>query len=172
MTNSLTLRRAGPQDARKLSLLGGAAFLESFASDHPGDALVEHCASEHSVDSYDTVLSNNAYAMWLLEEAVGAPVGYAMLAPAELAAGIEGDMELKRIYVLSRWHGQKYGAQLLDAVIREASARGAKRLILAVYSANHSARAFYARKGFSEIGVTTFAVGDVIFDDVVVARPL
>jgi diamine N-acetyltransferase len=166
------LRRADLGDAAKLSLVGGASFLESFAHDHPGDALTAHVSDRHSVAAYAAWNSDPDYALWIVEEAVGAPIGYAVMGPAELPGSAEGDLELKRIYILHRWHGGGLGKTLYQAVESEARARGAKRLILAVYTANVSAQGFYAHQGFSQIATTTFMVGDVAFEDLVLAKTL
>jgi diamine N-acetyltransferase len=168
----VTLRRAVLADAGKLSLVGGASFLESFAHDHPGDDMVDHVADRHSVETYRAWLNDPDYAMWIVEEAAGAPVGYAILGPAELPGSIDGDFEIKRIYMLYRWHGSGHGKALFDAAMDEARARGGRRLILAVYSVNILAQRFYTRQGFSMIGETQFVVGSTPFTDFVMARPL
>ena len=168
----ITLRRAHADDAAKLSLVGGASFLESFADDHPGDALVTHVQDGHSADQYARWLADPAWALWIVEEAVGAPIGYAVLGPATLPGAQAGDLELKRIYILHRWHGGGRGKALYKAVEDEARERHAKRLILAVYTANTAAQGFYAHMGFSQIANTVFMVGDKAFDDLVVAKPL
>ena len=168
----VALRRATPADAAKLSLVGGASFLESFANDHPGDDLVAHVAEGHSVAAYAAWLADPAYALWIIEEAFGSPIGYAMLGPATLPDAATGDLELKRIYILYRWHGGGQGKTLFAAVQDEAKRRGARRLILAVYTANTQAQAFYARQGMTVIGMTRFMIGSTGFDDLVMARAL
>jgi GNAT superfamily N-acetyltransferase len=82
------------------------------------------------------------------------------------------DLELKRIYALSRLHGSGLGAELMRSVIAEAEGRGAKRLLLGVFVGNKRARAFYARQGFSEIAERRFQVGEQFCEDVVLARSL
>jgi diamine N-acetyltransferase len=166
------LRRATLADAAKLSLVGGAAFLESFANDHPGDDLVRHIADGHAPAAYSGWLADPDWALWIVEEALGSPVGYAMLGPASLPGSAPGDLELKRIYILHRWHGGGRGKSLYQAVEDEARARGAKRLILAVYTANTQAQWFYAKQGFVQIGTTRFLVGETPFEDLVLGKPL
>ena len=168
----VALRRATLADAAKLSLVGGASFLESFANDHPGDDLVAHVADGHSVAAYAARLADPAYALWIVEEAFGSPIGYAMLGPATLPSAATGDLELKRIYILHRWHGGGQGKALFVAVQDEAKRRGASRLILAVYTANTQAQAFYTRQGMEVIGMTRFMVGSTGFDDLVMAKRL
>ncbi|MEK6637853.1 MAG: GNAT family N-acetyltransferase [Pseudomonadota bacterium] len=168
----LTLRRATPADAAKLSLVGGASFLESFADDHPGDALVNHVRDSHSIAVYEDWLNDPAYALWIVEEALGAPVGYAMLGPGGLPGTTAGDFEIKRIYVLRRWHGGGFGKRLFLRCCQEARMRGATRVFLAVYTANQLAQQFYTHQGMSVIGKTIFMVGETEFTDLVMAMEL
>jgi len=170
----LTLRRAGPDDAARLALLGGATFLHSFAHDHPGDAIVSHVDDHHSPAWYAELLADPDNAVWLLETALKAPVGYAILTPPHLdCATGAGDMELKRIYLLGPFQSGGWGAKLLDAVEAEARTRGARRLFLCVYSANHGAQRFYQRRGYLDLGEKQrFMVGDVAFEDFIWMKPL
>jgi len=165
----VTIRRATLADAAKLALVGGASFLESFADDHPGDDLVAHVSESHAEDAYRDWLNDPAFALWIAEEALGAPVGYAMLGPATLPGSREGDIELKRIYMLRRWHGGGHGKALLNACVENARSRGGKRLLLAVYAANVLAQQFYRSRGFAIIGETCFMVGSTAFTDHVMA---
>lgn len=168
------LRRATPEDAARLSLLGGATFLHSFAHDHPGDAIVAHVDAYHSPDWYAHALGDAAVAGWILETELGAPVGYALLTPPALDCPTDpDDLELKRIYLLGPWQSGGWGSILLTAVEEEARARGAQRLLLCVYSANDGAQRFYARKGYTGTGFgQTFFVGDMPFDDLIWAKSL
>ncbi len=168
----MKLRRANADDAGKLSLLGGAAFLESFADDHPGDDLVDYVAEAHSTGYYAAVLADPDCAVWIVEHGVGSPIGYAILGPAVLPGSGADDLELKRIYMLYRWHGTGFGAALYDAVEAEARVRGARRLVLAVYPQNLKAQRFYRARGFEHVGGTTFMVGKTEFEDLVFAKPL
>ena len=172
--NAPILRAAGPRDAARLALLGGATFLHSFAHDHPGDAIVAHVDAYHSRDWYARMLADPANAAWILETDLGAPIGYALLTPPELDCPIDAsDRELKRIYLLGPWQSGGWGAKLLEAVETEARARGAGRLLLCVYSANLGAQRFYARRGYEDTGHRqNFMVGDVPFEDFIWAKSL
>ena len=168
----MKLRRATTEDAAKLSLIGAASFLESFADDHDGDEVTRFVASDHSIAAYDTALANPAKPHWLVEEAAGAPIGYAMGLPATLpGTDQQTDFELKRIYVLSKWHGRGWGARLYQAVEDEARARGGKRIVLSVYVKNFAAQKFYAARGFEEIGRWLFAGFDAS-EDFIYAKAL
>ena len=166
-------RKAGSEDAEALAYLGAATFLVSFANDHPGQPLIEHLNSEHSVAYYATRLADPDIDIVIGETPLGAPVGYAMLVPPEHTELQQpGDLELKRIYLLGPWQGGGNGRALMEQALAIAAARKARRLLLAVYESNNRARAFYERAGFLHIGETAFMVGDVPFRDMVYAKLL
>jgi len=169
---SWRLRPAGPKDVDRLSLIGAATFLESFADVIGGEAITTHCLVANGAESYRSYLANGARA-WLAEiEPGGAPIGYALLTQPDLPGMEEGDIELKRIYTLSRFHGGGLGAALMQAAVEAAIGQGAKRLLLGVYAGNDRANAFYAKQGFRQIATRQFNVGGQICDDFVLARPL
>ena len=115
--------------------------------------MVKFVEDTHSSAYYTALLADPDYPIWLVEEVAGAPVGYAVLQPAGLpGTDPASDMELKRIYVLSKWHGGGWGAKLYQAVEDEARVRGATRLLLSVYIHNHNAQRFYRQRGFVEVG--------------------
>lgn len=166
-------RKAGPHDAEALGLLGSATFLATFAFDHPGQPLIEHLRTEHSPEYYANALAQPGVDIVMGETPLGAPVGYAMITPPSHAdLQQDGDIELKRIYLLGPWQGGGNGRQLLEQAFAIAAERGAKRMLLAVYENNEKAVAFYERAGFAAIGNTIFMVGDVPFRDMVYARTL
>lgn len=168
-----TLRRARPDDAPMLALLGAATFLAAFAHDHPGDALVDHCSGEHGAERYAAWLADPDYAFWLIETPLGAPIAYAMLSPPQLDITPDaGALELKRIYALSGWQGAGLGQRLIEAVIAEARARGAPSLYLCVYTNNEDAQRFYARFGFEKVGQQQFMTGNVPFTDWILRKDL
>lgn len=165
-----TIREAGPDDAPALALIGAATFLETFAGILDGDAIVGHCALQHRDAAYRAYLADGARA-WIAEaQPGGAPIGFALVGRPDLAAALEGDIELKRIYSLSRFHGSGLGAALMKQAL--AAAAGHDRLLLGVYARNHRAIAFYRKQGFADVGTRQFDVGGKLYDDLVLARPL
>jgi diamine N-acetyltransferase len=166
-------RKAVTGDEEALSLLGQATFLNTFAFDHPGPALIAFLKSLHSPQFYAAKLANEDINIIIGETPLGAPVAYAMLCPPEHPELQQpGDWELKRIYLLPGWQGGGNGRALLEQVLSVARDRGADRLLLAVYQSNERGIAFYKRNGFQAIGETIFMVEDVPFRDLVFARKM
>ena len=168
MSERWSIRRAGPGDAERLSLIGRATFLESYTWLLRGDDILAHCRERHAEAAYAGWLDAGP-ALWLAEAELGAPIGYAGLAAPDLPQARAGDLELKRIYVLSRFHGPDGPARILmAAAVEEARRLGAPRLLLGLHPQNARALGFYRRSGFRQIGTRTFTVGDMVIDDDVV----
>jgi ribosomal protein S18 acetylase RimI-like enzyme len=174
MSPALPVRRALPGDEEALALVGQSTFLETFAGILDGGAIVEHCRRAHAAAQYRDWLADPAAAIWLAESEQGmAPVGYAVLARPQLpGADVERDLELKRIYLLSRFHGGGTGKQLLRQAVEFATAAGAARLLLGVYAGNEAAIAFYLRQGFVHLTQRQFNVGGRMYDDHVLSLTL
>jgi ribosomal protein S18 acetylase RimI-like enzyme len=169
----LKLRRATVEDARALALVGPATFLETFANDHPGEALIAFTEEYHSRAFYEALLEKATTAAWIVEHDVGAPIGYAILVAASLPQSDPAtDVELKRIYMFSKWQGAGFGRALIEAVEAEAVARGATRLLLSVYTRNEKAIRFYAARGYETIGRALFPGFAEEHSDYVMAKVL
>ena len=160
--DNIQLRLAGEGDAAALALLGQATFLDTFAGILQGADILAHCQRQHAPELYRDWLANPDKHIWLAEVAPGAaPVGYLVLSPPDLpdVAPQAGDLEIKRIYLLHRFQGQRIGQRLMQAAFAHARNMGARRMLLGVYGENHAALAFYARCGFSVVGQRVFRVG-------------
>ena len=164
----VVVREADGADSGRLALVSDATFLETFAGMISGDALVAHCQKRHAPAYLRELLEGGARA-WLAE-LDGAPIGYALLTAPELDAAREGDIELKKIYLLSRFHGTGIAARLFEAAL--GGAAGNARLLLGVKDDNDRAIGFYTKQGFRQIGTRRFDVGGTLYDDVVLARDL
>jgi len=170
----VNIRPCGPADAAALALVGQATFLETYSTVLPAADILAHCGHEHGEARYADWLGEPAYDFWGAEVAgLGALVGYVMLSPPDLPAPTApGDLEIKRIYLLSRFQGGGVGARLMDVAVAAARKAGACRVWLGVYGENASALAFYARQGFAQAGVRKFQVGANTYDDLVLAKDL
>ena len=166
------VRSCTPGDAAALALVAKATFLESYSGVIDGDAIVRHCAERQTPEVYAAALADPAQALWIAEMEPGAaPVGYLHLAPPDLpvATGPD-DVEIKRIYVLSKLQRSGLGRRLLDAALAHARAAGKRTLFLGVYKGNERALAFYGATGFEAVGEREFEVGGRIYTDWVMAR--
>jgi ribosomal protein S18 acetylase RimI-like enzyme len=175
LSTDIQVRRCGASDAEALALIGKAGFLETFAGVLGGADIVKHCASAHSAELYASWLADAAYQLWIAEVEPGqAPIGFMVVAPADLPLpDISGkDLEIKRIYILSKFHGGGIGKRLIKEAVRHARERGIGRLLLGVYAKNTSAIGFYERSGFGKLGARKFNVGGNNYDDDIMGMSL
>jgi ribosomal protein S18 acetylase RimI-like enzyme len=172
MTSTPTLRECTPADAEALSLVGAATFLETFAGVLDGRAVVAHCAQAHDPTRYVQLLALGCR-IWIAEvEPDRCPVGYVVAGPCLLPIARLGELDIKRIYVLSRWHGSGIGKALMEKAVEYARSDHQERLIVGVYVGNARAQAFYEGWGFEKIGERTFSVGPKQYEDYVYALTL
>jgi ribosomal protein S18 acetylase RimI-like enzyme len=166
------VRRAGSADAERLSLLGRATFLESYAHLLPVEDILEHAEKQHAPAKYAAWLADGASQCWLAEAPGGAPVGYLVATPPDLPLADIGphDIEIRRIYVLHRYQSLGLGRWLMEEAIAAASSAGCTRILLGVYSRNEGALAFYARLGFTQAGTRQFQVGNHEYHDYILQR--
>jgi ribosomal protein S18 acetylase RimI-like enzyme len=170
----LTIRTAKPGDEQALALVGAATFLETYAHMIPGHDLVAHCATMHSPETYGAWLRDPTATIWLAETEVKSPIGFLVLTRATLPVGAPQphDLEVQRIYVLTRFHRTGMGFALMNLAVAKAMNKGADRLVLGVHNDNIRALAFYKRQGFDVIDSRSFQVGASVFCDSVLARKL
>lgn len=168
------IKKATREDAQTLGHIGVATFIESYTDDIDGPAMSAHCTNEHSKAVYEKYLASAQGACWLAQHAqTHAPIGYALNCTPDASVKPQvGDIELKRIYVLSKFHGGGVARALLEASEAHARAESALRLLLGTYEANHRAVAFYTKHGFKTVGIRKFQVGDKIYDDIIMAKTL
>lgn len=168
------LRRAGADDAAAVALVAAASFLETFAGVIDGADIVAHVARKSSVADFAAWAQGPDSIVTLAEHPVGAaPIGYSLLTPPDFPIETdEHDIELRRIYALSRCHGEGLGQALMTQALSDARELGKTRMLLGVLGRNARARAFYEKQGFKLAGERRFLVGASWFDDVIYARAL
>ena len=165
------VRTATIADAAALALIGTTSFLDSYAGMIGEAAMVAHCAAHDSPDAFRRLLEPEIAAAWIAAAGPGgAPIGYTLVTPPDLpAVARSGDLELRRIYVLSRFHAAGLGRALMNRAIEHAHRLSAPRLLVGVYGGNDRAIAFYRRCGFTDTGTRRFTVGGETYDDLVLA---
>jgi len=138
MSGSVRIRPAGPGDAAVL--LGLIRALAEY----------ERLLDEVVADEQDIAraLAGEAPAVRaLIAEAAGEPVGFALyFFNFSTFLGRQG-LYLEDLFVLPERRGERIGRRLMEALAREALARGARRMDWAVLEWNEPAIGFYRRLG-------------------------
>jgi ribosomal protein S18 acetylase RimI-like enzyme len=174
MTVTAEVRRATPEDAAIVALLGRITFAETFGylfRSHSKE-LRTYLDTTFCVGKIGTSLSKPENAYWLaLRDCL--PVGYAKLKHPSAPSGQAGKdvAQLQKIYVLNEFLGERIGEALLQQVLPEASWR-APTLWLDVLHENKRAIGFYMKHGFAVTGEETYAIGSQTFRfDLMTMRP-
>jgi len=163
------LRMATTGDVAALAALKRTTFretfLEDFAIPYPPADIAVFEAETYGVARVAQELGDAEHATWVVEGADGALLAYAHVGPCKLPHGdvTPGEVELYQIYVRRSGQGLGLGKRLLAAVM--AHLAGAPRVWLGVWSGNVKAQAFYAARGFRQVGGYQFAVGDWLDDE-------
>lgn len=169
---SLQIRRATPADAAALSALAIATYTETFGDSYPPQDLHAFLQAHYSTAPQRRELDDPHSAIWLLE-ADGRPVGYLAAGPNTLphADAAQGDVELKRLYVLASHQGGGHGARLMEAFLAWLDQPVRRTLWVGVWSENFGAQRFYARYGCVQVGSYDFVVGDSRDLEFILRRP-
>jgi len=171
---TVELRPATAADAGMLSVVGTATFLEAYSWAVPGADIVDFCLKNQTPEFYARYFAKSDTRITLAVTGIDAPIGYAMVCAPDFP-GFDvrpHDIELKRIYLLSRYRPGGSGQRLMDAALAHARELGRKRVLLGTNAGNVRAIAFYRRNGFVEVGTREFTVGaqvccDAIFGKVI-----
>lgn len=165
------VRRAGPADAEALSAVGAATFADAFGHLYPPANLAAFLAEAHGVERSRTDLARPDTAAWLAE-AGGEVLGYALAGPCGLPHpdASPRDGELKRLYLRRDAQNASLGARLFDAAIAWLQHDGPRTVWIGVWSQNHGAQRFYARRGFERVGEYGFPVGSSVDREFILRR--
>jgi ribosomal protein S18 acetylase RimI-like enzyme len=154
------IRRCGPGDERALSALGRATFLETYAGTAEASDILTYMETEHSVEHYQHWLAGDSTQIWVVETAFGSSaIGYLTASNFD-DAGLSAQMDIKRIYVLHRFHRNGIGNLLMNKILTTAREKNVTALILKVQEINQNAIDFYFQHGFRIVGDEPFRAGE------------
>jgi diamine N-acetyltransferase len=159
----MLIRQATPTDADTLSALSAQAFVQAFGPQYPPEDLRDFLAEAYAPAKQRRAIADPGHAVLLLERDDGTAVGYAAVGPCGLPHPDvrDGDGELKRLYLLDEVQNGGWGGKLFDAALAWLLRDGPRRIWIGVYSQNHGAQRFYARRGWEKVGEYFYPVGRV-----------
>ncbi|MBL8343572.1 MAG: GNAT family N-acetyltransferase [Rubrivivax sp.] len=162
-----------PADALCLSALAIQVFLDTYATEGIRPAVAREVFGTYAEPAFHRHLGD-AHTRLLVAQRQGHLVGFAQVtlgATHALAPG-GAQAELLRLYVQEPFTGHGLGTRLLREAEEVARAAGAGLLWLTPWVHNHRARAFYARRGYEDCGLTWFTFEGESHENRVVARRL
>ncbi|MGZ3778268.1 MAG: GNAT family N-acetyltransferase [Mucilaginibacter sp.] len=169
----ITIRKVYPPDVDTLLTLSRKTFYDAF----------EHLNNPEDFEAYtskaftrEQLLSeiNNPDSEFYFAILDNEAVGYIKLNYRDAQAEFQEPdaVEISRIYVLADQQGKKIGNQLLDFAINKAIEYKLSYIWLGVWEHNLSAKRFYERNGFVQVGSHEFVVGKDVQTDFLMKREL
>lgn len=149
------------QSAVHLSSLGRETFTQTFGHLYKSEDLNSFLEESHSIEKYQALICDPAHALWLAENALGTPVGYAVCGPCTLPVPDMPDSagELGRLYFKKEAQGNGQGSALLGICLDWLDDHF-EHVYLSVYSENFGAQRLYHRYGFEKIHDYHYMVGN------------
>ena len=167
----LLIRPATLDDIDVLCRLGATTFRETYRAISDPREVDEYADENFTADKVEAWFLRPC-ARTLLAFVGAAPVGYAHVRNARVPACVADRkaVELSRLYLLASAQGGGVGSALIAAALDAAVAMGGKTVWLGAYDRNVKALAFYARRGFVQVGTHEFEFGGRIHADPVLTR--
>ena len=170
-SSGLTLRRATPADAPRLTAFAAAAFADAFAAQNRPEDMAAYLATAFGESIQRAELTDPRCTVFLAERDAEI-VGYAMLRDGSTPKCVPDSsaIEIARLYAGRQWIGAGIGALLMQRCLVEAASRGRRTIWLGVWERNVRAIGFYQRWHFSIVGSQPFQLGTDRQNDRVMAR--
>ena len=167
----LIIRKADSGDARQLATLAERTFRDTFSTLNTAENMALYCRNSFGAAIQAGEIANSNMITLLGEEASGL-VGFTQLrwARAPDCISAEAPGEIRRFYVLKKWHGTGVSHALMEACLAEIQRRGSDVAWLGVWERTPRAISFYRKFGFLEVGDHAFPMGRDTQRDMVMAR--
>ncbi len=156
----LRLRPARPDDAAALAELAARTFHDTFASDNTPEDMAAHAAESYGPEIQGREIADQNIRTVLLD-VDHELVGFSQLRRGPAPACVTGPspIEVWRFYVAKAHHGTLAAPALMTRAVADARAMGARTLWLGVWERNERAKAFYRKRGFTDVGAHVYMVG-------------
>lgn len=164
--NSITIKKATISDLEIIQEISKQTFTETFADVNTAENLENYILQ--NFNSHQVALEiNNPESNFFLAVLDNEIVAYLKLNFGNAQTEIRGDqaMEIHRIYVMKKFHGNKIGQVLLNEAIKIGQQSGVDTIWLGVWEKNYKAIQFYNSNDFVEFGKHNFALGSDVQTD-------
>jgi diamine N-acetyltransferase len=175
---STEIRIARIDDAAMLAALARETFIDTYAAFNTPQDMNLHLERSYAPDIQRREIADVSMLTIVAahpDGLVGFAQGHFSAAPpclANLQPAPQRPWEILRFYVHRDAHGKGVAQRLMQQVLQQAGERAADSVWLSVWSRNPRAQAFYRKCGFTNVGDTTFTLGQDVQHDFVMHRPL
>lgn len=153
------IRQGELADAKNLAALSIQVWLHTYATEGISSAIARYVLSEFTPENFSALLTNPTVSV-LVSEVHTSLVGYALLNfGAPCPVGSTATVELATLYVQEHFAKKGVGSAVLARAESLSRQRASEPLWLSVNAKNQRAIAFYAKHGYSQVGVTQFLLG-------------
>jgi len=152
-----TFRNATRDDALCISVLAAHVFVHTYATFGIREAIAREVTEELSTSAMAALLANPDV-RFIVAEVANHLVGFVQLKlhAENTAVASHNAVEVVRLYVLERFASSGVGTGLLAKAEALAAAHGGQHTWLTTWVGNTRALAFYLRRGYTELGPTTY----------------
>ena len=161
------IRPAAPADAADLAALARRVFVATYGAVLPAATLEAYFHEHITPARFRAQIATEPLFVAVTDARLA---GYARIhvdAPPA-CVGDAGAVELAQLYIDAAYQGRGLGARLLAA----AAGAAAAPIWLCAWERNERALRFYTRHGFRTVGRMAVHVREIVFDDLVLVRPV
>jgi ribosomal protein S18 acetylase RimI-like enzyme len=155
----MKIKIADIDDITLLFEIGIKTFVETYGNQNTPEDLKKYLEEKFNEKQIlDEILIPNT--IFLLVELETEIIGYAKMRVNLVENPDMKSLEIERIYISKDYHGQKYGAMLMQKCIDVAIENNYESIWLGVWEHNPKAINFYQKWGFEIFGEHIFQLGD------------
>ncbi|MDR6560600.1 MULTISPECIES: GNAT family N-acetyltransferase [unclassified Arcicella] len=159
MSKSIQIREADYLDVPLICKISEETFIDTYGAQNTPENLEAYLTKHFNQAQILSEIQTDG-TIFLIVEIDNEAVGYAKLRVNKSEFSDRNALELERIYVKKKFHGQKLGGLLLEQCCEKTKAAGCDLLWLGVWEYNLKALNFYKSKGFEINGTHVFMLGD------------
>ncbi len=161
MTDTITIRKIGPDDLHELQTIAKQTFYDTFETHNTEENMQQYLNEGFTEEKLTAELYNN-HSEFYFALSENKTVGYLKLNFGKAQTELQNDnaVEIERIYVLKEFHGKKVGQILYEKALETAAAKKADYIWLGVWEENPRAIQFYKKNGFVEFSQHIFRFGN------------
>ncbi|WP_171238812.1 GNAT family N-acetyltransferase [Ruegeria sp. HKCCA5763] len=165
----MNFRPAVKADATSLAALSIEVWVGTYLRHGVSSLFAEFVLAEFTAARFEALIEEGSDLLVVSENRDGID-GYVRVSEGR-AAPVDGlsDLEIVTFYVQPRHHGKGIGSALLQLATDHCRDKGQGEIWLTTNSENAPAIDFYLSKGFRQVGVTDFRIGDQAYPNHVLA---
>lgn len=176
MNNHLPIEivKVGLADIDRLIEISIDTFREAFAGSNTAENMEKYIRESRSHEKAIREFTTPGAEFYFAKTGNNDIIGYLKINTGTAQTEPLGDtyLEIERIYVLNRYHGQKAGLQLMEFALQRALEQNIQTVWLGVWEHNIKAIHFYQKSGFVVFDKHSFMLGDDEQTDIMMKKEL